>query len=342
MDSDLNQPVEFATIYISGTTIGTVSNYDGYFSLQRAVFPCELIISYVSYNTMVINLDQHPDSDIMISMTPKVVEMNEVAVVDKNLREKNIQRFKDEFLGTDVWGRNAIIENDSVLIFTVENYTENTYDSTSVGEYKLFKVEASSPLNIKLPLLGYDLQYYLIRFVERYNPDLKMYVTNIVGYYYYKPIETDSELKAMSYKRNRLRAYSFSPQHFTRSLYNKKLPENGYFVYENLNSNERNESIVWQDIADSCMSYISDEAVITGLKDHSFIIRCFSDRRGIPLNLDEANVFPAVEISSIYFINNECIIRKDGTRHGESIIFGPGIGNKRVGAALPHDYEPGE
>jgi len=342
LDSYLHQPVEFATIYISGTTIGTVSNNDGSFIIQSGVFPCKLIISHVSYNTLVINIDQYSKSDLLISIIPKVVEMSEVTIVDENLREKNIQHFKDEFLGTDVWGKNANLGNDSVLIFTVEYYNENTDDSAVIGKLKLFKVEATTPLNINLPLLGYYLQYELISFIEKYNPALKRNIINTSGYCYFKPVDTDSKLKARSFKRNRLRAYYFSPQHFTRSLYNKKLPENGYFVHEILNADATKRPILRNEIADSCMSYISDEAVITGLKDHSFIIRYCSDRRGIPLNLDETDEFPSVEISSIYFINNECIIRKDGTRPGESIIFGPGLGDKRVGATLPDNYNPEE
>jgi len=340
MDSYSNQPVEYATVYINGTTIGTLSDNNGHFSLQRDVFPCELIISHVSYNTMSVRIDQESKSDLLISITPKIVEINEVAIVNHNLREKNIQRFKDGFLGRDIWARNAILENDSVLTFTVEYYNENTNDSASMGKLELFKVEATSPLNINLPLLGYNLQYDLIRFVEKYNPALKTSVINTSGYSYYKQIETESKLKSLMYKRNRLHAYYFSPQHFTRSLYNKKLAENGYSVYEILYTDETKESSVRKNIAYSCISYITDEAVIRGLKDHSFNIWYCSDRRGFPLNLNEVKEFPAEEFSKIYFINNEFIIRKDGTRPEEGIIFGPEIGNKRVGAMLPNDYEP--
>lgn len=340
IDSLSNQPVEFAAIYINGTTIGTLSDKAGYFSLQRVVFPCEIVISHVSYNTIFVSIDQYSKSDLLISLIPKVIEINEVDIFDQNLREKNIQRFKDGLLGSDIWGRKAILENDSVLIFTVEYYDENFADKNLAGKLKFFKVEATTPLKINLPLLGYDLQYDLIRFEEKYNPALKMNVINTLGYCFYKPKETDSKLTANKYKRNRLNAFYYSPQHFTRSLYNKKLPENGYSFYELLNTDERNEPVLWKDIADSCMSYISDEAAITGLKDHSFNLWYFSDRRGFPLNIDRADEFPSEKFSKIYFINDECIIRKDGTRPGESIIFGPGIGDKRVGANLPNDYEP--
>jgi hypothetical protein len=92
-------------------------------------------------------------------------------------------------------------------------------------------------------------------------------------------------------------------------------------------------------IPDSCLVYVSDGAIIKGLKNHCFKIRYYCDSRGFPVNPDSTN-FTVAERSEIYFLDDKCVIKKDGTRPGESIVFGPGIGSKRVGATLPNNYEP--
>jgi hypothetical protein len=335
--------VEFATVYINGTTIGTLCDKDGYFSLQLQGFilPCQIVVSHVSYCSKVVSVNENAALNLTISLTPKVVELGQVYIIDKGLRKKNIKHFKDVFLGTDIWGKNAILENDSVLIFDAEYYNRKTDDSSLIGKLKIFKVESTAPLKISLPLLGYDLQLDLISFIEKHSPDLKTTSISILGYYFFKPRETSSKSKENKYKRNRLKAYYYSPQHFTRSLYEKKLPENGYNIRELVYSAENKEFVVNNFIPDSCMVFTSDSAIISGLKNHIFKIDYYCNNRGFPVNPGERE-FYATERSSISFLYDKCVIRKDGTRPGESIGFGPEIGSKRVGATLPSNYEPGK
>jgi len=340
-DSITKENVEFATVYINGTTIGTMSDKDGYFSFQlkQNIVPCQLVISHVSYRSKVVTIDENSGLNLTIPVTPKVMELGQVDIVDKDLREKNIRHFKDVFLGTDIWGKNAILENDGVLIFDIKYHDKKIDDHSLIGKPEIFKVESTAPLKINLPLLGYDLQLDLISFIEKQNPDSKTTSISILGYYFFKPKETGSKSKKNKYIRNRLHAYFYSPQHFTRSLYENKLPENGYNIYELPYSAKNKEFVVNSCIPDSCVVFNSDSAVISGLKNHIFRVDYYSDNHGFPVNSSESE-FYATERSSISFLYDKCVIRKDGTRPGESIVFGPGIGNKRVGATLPNDYNP--
>ena len=44
-----NAPLPFASIYIKGTTTGTTSNQDGYYSIDVIKFPSELVFQMVGY-----------------------------------------------------------------------------------------------------------------------------------------------------------------------------------------------------------------------------------------------------------------------------------------------------
>ena len=188
-----NKPVMYATIYVNGTTIGTITNPAGEFFLDNVVPPCEIVISHVSYTAQIIEVKQNADTVFHIKLKPGDVELGVVDVKDKNLREENLTHFKNRFLGTDYWGRNAFIENDSVLVFRREKVLNNNEivleseilapDSNSI----LFIVNSKGPLLVNLPLLGYKLHINLIHYKELQTGNDDKYRFHTLGYFYFQP-----------------------------------------------------------------------------------------------------------------------------------------------------------
>ncbi len=340
IDKITNQPVEFATVYINGTTIGTISDKNGNFSLEKLTFPCEIVVSHISYIPIIFPLKENSNYNYKITLNQRLIELGQVSVKEQNLRDENIKQFCMEFLGTDVWGRNAKLENEDELIFMTEYFDENAPNGELIGKQKSFIVESSAPLKISMPLLGYDLQFDLIKFSKSFNSEFGKYEIHILGYYYFMPFERNSKIKTKKFKRNRLDVYYNSAQHFCRSLYDKKLSENGYLVFEFIEPNEGEVAWIRKEFKlDSCLVYKNDEAVVKGLKNRNFYLNYYYDHRGFPLNLNNRYERDR-KMSKIYFLNDNCLIRKDGTRPGESITFGASLSEKRVGATLPSDYYP--
>ena len=346
-----NKPVLYATIYINGTTIGTITNLEGEFSLDNVVPPCEIVISHISYNTKIIGLKQNNDTVLQIKLNPGDVELGIIEVKDKNLREENLTRFKNRFLGTDYWGKNAFIMNDSVLVFQHEKVIDREVlffesgflpvDSSSV----LFNVKAKAPLLIHLPLLGYKLHINLIHYTEVQTGNENEYRFHILGYFYFQPEENVSNRKTNRFEKKRLEAYYNSDRHFCRSLFSDQLKENGYEVL----SRVINPEIQWYDFNefdfDNHIIRSGNEAKIIGLKNKSFLIKYFEKyNRPVSLITRDGIERPfskeTMEVSAIYFLKDTCTIRTDGSRPDNSIMFGPKIGNKRVGAMLPYDFRP--
>lgn len=56
-DADHSQPIPYATIYVNGTTLGTITNISGQFTLERVILPCEIVISHISYETVAIEFE---------------------------------------------------------------------------------------------------------------------------------------------------------------------------------------------------------------------------------------------------------------------------------------------
>ncbi len=335
-----SQPVEYANVYIQGSTSGAVSDMDGYFEFESDKLYGQLIISHVSYETTVIELGNSQKSGILIALNPRIYDFTPVSIKSKDQRVTNLKHFKEEFLGSDYWGKHATIENDSVLVFSIEYYSDTITKRSLRGSYKKFEAMTTSPLTISLPKLGYTLQYDLVRYIETDDPVLGK-VTSSSGYYYFTPIRKESSRKQRNIARNRIRAYYYSPQHFVRSLYDNRLRENGYLLFDEVRGAKINQIKDHYFYPDSCncIVYQGEEAIISGMKDQQLNIRYYGYDNS-PVNLNKQGNYPFVKYSQVYFLEEECIIRKDGSISSKSIVFTPGLNRKRIGASLPNDYEP--
>ncbi len=352
-ETESNNPVIYATIYVNGTTIGTITNPAGEFSLENVVPPCEIVISHVSYTAQIIEIKQNADTVLHIKLNPGDVELGVVEVKDKNLREANLIHFKERFLGTDYWGKNAFIENDSVLVFRREKVLNNNDvvleseilapDSNSI----LFTVNTKGPLLVNLPLLGYKLHINLIHYKELQTGNDDEYRFHTLGYFYFQSEDESSKRKTNRYRKKQIEAWYNSDRHFCHSLFNERLKENGYILYYYVINPEtgfweKSETGMWKpyefDLKDHLIR-TGNEVKIVGLKNRSFYIKYY-EKHNAPLNLNR-NEGVSPQISKIYFLKDTCTIRADGSRPDNSIMFGPEIGNKRVGAMLPYDFQPG-
>ncbi len=75
---DTGERLPGVTIVIKGTTYGTTTDIDGFYSLKVPSYSSELIISYVGFDTQEIEIGQRNSIDILLS--PGVTELQEVVV----------------------------------------------------------------------------------------------------------------------------------------------------------------------------------------------------------------------------------------------------------------------
>ena len=344
-EAGTNKPIPYATIYINGTTNGTITNVNGEFILEDVVPPCEIVFSHISYSTEAFELQEVSDTVFHIQLKPRDVELGAVEVTDKNRREENLRHFREQFLGTDDWGKNAYFENDSVLLFRHRKIAEGDSSFLSLqddspvdtGLY-WFVVETKEPLVVNQPLLGYKIHINLVKYNELRRTNSDKYRIQILGYFFFQPLEGSLKRKTNRFQKNRAKAYYNSANHFCRSLYNNRLKENGYKVYYR-SVNQKTGINEFKDFEfDDHIIYDDNQAKIVGLKN----VRCNIDYFQLfnkPMNLNEREG-GRQKYSSAKFLKDTCTIRADGSRPDNSILFSYSIGEKRVGAMLPYDYQP--
>jgi hypothetical protein len=212
------QPVAGASVFVSNSTRGTVSNADGTFELTEVpIGNHEVVISSIGFVTLVV---AYTPADLPlvldVRMTPKASVLDPVTVEpdEKDGWEKWGGFFMQNFVGTTANAADCTLKNPEVLRF---KYSKKK--GTLV-------VIADAPLQIENRALGYNLQYQLEEFRYDFNT---RYIT-FLGYSLFEDIATNRQNQQKRWAARRETAYKGSIQHFMKSLYHNQLMENGFEV----------------------------------------------------------------------------------------------------------------
>ncbi len=84
-DADTNEALAHANIYFENTFIGTVSNINGYYSLEVPKLPARLVVSYIGYKTQKVDISDAGETHLDINL--KAVILNSESIVVTASRE---------------------------------------------------------------------------------------------------------------------------------------------------------------------------------------------------------------------------------------------------------------
>ena len=175
LDKTDNKPVPLASVFLSNATIGDKTTADGTFTLHN-VSPgkYELVVSIIGFETYVTKITIGTTDATMhdISIIPKSIGLQEIVIKPDNNRNRNLQWFKEQFLGTSELAQQCKILNPAVLDLDYDDAT-NTLTGSS-----------SDFLEIENPALGYRIRYLLANFsyVNKNGNDVKIYYKGSVLY----------------------------------------------------------------------------------------------------------------------------------------------------------------
>lgn len=224
VDEQSGKPLAGANIYFDGTYRGTASDNAGNFTLTAGNTNIPLVVSYVGYESQMIN--NYVGKDLSISLKIKPNTLREVTIgADFLDRRSEMEIFLREFIGLD--HDNCTISNPDDLYFSY------------FKKAGVLIAGADNPLIIYNKELGYKITYFLSDF--RYSPQRMFYQGN----YFFtedtigrKPKEIKKILKA------RNSAYIGSRMHFIRSLLRNSLVDEDFSIYDKDNYWPRYDEIV--------------------------------------------------------------------------------------------------
>jgi hypothetical protein len=219
LDKITKNPIDNALVYINGTFVGTNADKNGNFELdisKNSLMP--LTISALGYYSITLT-EYSTDKALIVSLSPKVYELNEVVVnakAQEKDRKANMKLFKHIFLGNTLNANDCFIINEKDISFS--------YD-VETGTLKAF---ASNPIIIDNKALGYRITYYLDRFETSKKNNTFSFEGNII----FREDLVTRELQKMKFERRRKSAFLVSRRLFLRALWCNDLDSFGFNIYK--------------------------------------------------------------------------------------------------------------
>lgn len=160
-DSLTNQPIPFASVFFTGTQIGTTSDINGKYKIETNNNYTEIKINFVGYKTVHKKITTGKSQKIDIFLTPELQQLREVAVSSKRKREK--YRNKDnpavELIRNVIANRDAnkvgatattSYQEYEKVIFYLSNFSNELKNKSLFKKYQfMFQEQDSSKLGGK-------------------------------------------------------------------------------------------------------------------------------------------------------------------------------------------------
>lgn len=209
-------PLSNASVFISNTTLGTITNQNGEFVLHNIPAGAfEVVISYVGYETLVYKISNRSKSYFLFTLKLKDGNLQNVIVrnYEKNGWERWGRLFINNFIGSSALADHCKLINPQDIGFV---YSEKK---------GVLAAYSQKPIIIINKKLGYRIDFNLEEFRCYFNSKVVFFQ----GYPLFKPLEGNkSQQRKWASKRKEV--YEGSVLQFMRALYENKLTEEGFIV----------------------------------------------------------------------------------------------------------------
>jgi CarboxypepD_reg-like domain len=217
VDEKTQQPLAGASVFCQNTTIGTLTNINGEFSISVPSGGYDIVVSFTGYETQSQRISKQTENieAMRFVLKEKEKSLEEVAVVAttevRNGLEKYGDFFKEHFIGITENSALCQIENPQVLRFFYSKKKNR------------LKIISDQEIIINNKALGYRIRYQLDSFVHDYGTT----VTQFTGYPLFEEMQ-GTEAETENWKLKREEAYLGSLTHFLKSYYDKTLGVEGF------------------------------------------------------------------------------------------------------------------
>ncbi|WP_375238404.1 carboxypeptidase-like regulatory domain-containing protein [Aurantibacter sp.] len=318
LDAITSEPLETVSVYFDGTTIGTITNSEGFFSIElpdNKNTKSLLVISFVGYQTLTIN-STSLKQNTTYNLIEKETSLDEVVLFDDWSRQKKLNIFRRQFLGSDKATLKCEIKNEDVIKLVYSKSNNQLYASTN------------EPIIIINKALGYKVYYDLVDFEVTFTNCLNCFRgVKTVFYSGTSRFEELSVKKVKSkYIKAREKSYFGSLLHFMRVLSTNETDKFGFKFF--IKAPARDSELYFNTNVETVFEIIKNEDLVKVklLQENKVVIR---------YNIIEQSALLIQDEDKTFFIDDFGI-------HSpvDKIIFGGRFGNSRLSTMLPNNYYP--
>ena len=319
-DAVTKKPIGNVSIFLSHTTIGTVSNENGEFviaNMPQGKF--QLIASSLNYENYITTIEYPRKGDaLIIVMIPTQHTLQEVIVepYDKDGWKNWGGYFKTHFIGNFSLIKNCRLLNPDAVKFRFNN-KKNT-----------LRAFAHEKLIFENKSLGYRIQYLLTRFELDFTDNTFKYV----GYPLFENMVPKNLSEKKKWDSARVNIYRGSLRHFLRSIYNNQLIQEGFEVRAiKIVSTEEKARV-------NEINKVYDQMQEAGLKPRQRIQRDSLDYYQKIKVLPDSN--NKIVLNKLLLRDSLVLISKGGNEADETIVMQfPGVLHiSYLHKSVPYDY----
>jgi hypothetical protein len=150
-DLETGEPLPSATITIEGSYSGTITNRDGYYTIELTELPAVIQVRYLGYYSETRSIDSESDPEQHFYLEPALLEMDEIVVTDRDpalsvmervIARKQIWRSTLDTYKSEAYTR-QVLENDTSIVSISESISRAYWD-TERGHREVVRSERKS------------------------------------------------------------------------------------------------------------------------------------------------------------------------------------------------------
>lgn len=332
-DAQSGKPLQVASVFAQHSTLGTATDAEGNFTLWLPMGGFDLAFTFTGYETVTRRVSGNDDSTQLLQVTMKVREqsLEEVAVKSSNEVKDGLEKygsfFNEQFIGATPNSAACRLLNPEALKF---------YFSKKRNRLKVLAPD--QPLLLENKALGYRIRYSLDSFTYDYNTQTSLFA----GYPLFENMQPASEAETAQWTQNRSVAYRGSILHFMRSLYQRKLQEEGFELQFIVQYKERDTAISGLSYyAAMNFSYDDSTRVVEILPNQPQVAVLYKKEKPSPAYLQLNPEAPAgFELSIVQVPSGQAIgIEENGYYFDQQDLTITGYWSwEKMADMLPYDY----
>jgi len=336
IDAVSKLPLQGASVFAENTTIGTASNTDGVFSLHLPNGGYNLVVTFTGYQTETkrITTADAGNNSLVIEVKQKEKSLEDVVVKAsyevKDGWEKYGDFFLDNFIGKSSNSKNCFIKNKEALKFYFYKKRNR------------LKILATDPIVIENEALGYTIKYTLDSFTHEYSTQVSQYS----GYPLFEEMQPANDAQKQKWSAARVLAYNGSLLHFMRSLYNKKIQEEGFEIQFLIKVNDREMAIPVKNLYGG-LNYTMDDSTQTVeiLPNQPQVVVIYKNEKPeegyLSANPDQPGKF---QLTVLSFLPEQAIVIERNGYYFEQTDFSINqyLGWEKMADMLPYNFKDRE
>jgi hypothetical protein len=308
LDQKTNLPIESASVYFDGTTIGTSTDDEGRFKIELTQgVTSPMIISSIGYKRVILgNYNAEQDYNILLEEDLNTLDEVFISSDDGMSKATKLKHFKREFLGWTDNGLSCKILNESDLIL---RFNSKNNQLTASSKRPIVVENEDLKYRVSFEIQDFAIDYaYADLLTEQFNVKSVIYS----GTTFFTDLDT---LNTKKIRKRRDKTYEGSSLHFMRALSKKQLTEYDYKIFDGSYEVPPYKFIVVAPMEDSQNVNVSISKQLTILYDK--------------------------KLQSAIRVDVESFIIDDYGNYApiDKILFGGDMGDKRLGDTLPSDYQ---